>query len=222
MRTPSLPVQPERTVRVLLLIDEQPIYLHGLQSILAAQPALHCVGVAGSCADAAAQAPMLQPDVVLADAGLALSSSEGGLLALQPHMPKARFVVISASSETVRECRAEAAGASVALHHSASAEDLVAAIFSAHGDRRSAAARLADGQFLQRSREAVGADLTRRERDLLALMAKGLSNNDISGALDIAMPTVKFHVGNIMSKLQAENRTRAVLVALRHKLVPLS
>ena len=68
---------------------------------------------------------------------------------------------------------------------------------------------------------SVGADLTARERELLALMARGLSNQDISQRLVIAMPTVKFHVTNILAKLRADNRTEAVLVALRQRLVTL-
>ena len=68
-------------------------------------------------------------------------------------------------------------------------------------------------------RDRVGADLTQRERSLLALMARGLPNREICTRLGIAMPTVKFHVTNILTKLQVENRTSAVLVALRHKLV---
>jgi len=66
----------------------------------------------------------------------------------------------------------------------------------------------------------LGADLTQRERELLALMARGHNNQEISDQLAIAVPTVKFHITNILSKLQAANRTEAVLTALKHKLVP--
>ena len=69
---------------------------------------------------------------------------------------------------------------------------------------------------------APGADLTRRERTLLQLMAQGLDNKAIGLKLGIAVPTVKFHVGNILSKLHSENRTAAVLYALRHRLAELS
>ena len=67
--------------------------------------------------------------------------------------------------------------------------------------------------------QPLGADLTRRERSLLVLMAAGLANREISVRLQIALPTVKFHVTNILAKLHVENRTAAVLTALRHKLV---
>ena len=56
---------------------------------------------------------------------------------------------------------------------------------------------------------------------LLGLMARGLSNQEISQQLGIAMPTVKFHVTNILAKLHADNRTEAVLTALKHRLVAL-
>ena len=65
-----------------------------------------------------------------------------------------------------------------------------------------------------------GADLTQRERELLALMARGLTNQDIAEQLRIALPTVKFHITNILSKLGVGNRTEAVLLALKHRLVP--
>ena len=59
------------------------------------------------------------------------------------------------------------------------------------------------------------------ERELLALMARGHSNQEISTQLSIAMPTVKFHVTNILAKLHADNRTEAVLVALKQRIVKL-
>lgn len=65
-----------------------------------------------------------------------------------------------------------------------------------------------------------GGDLTPRERELLALMTKGLANQQIATALGLALPTVKFHITNILGKLAVDNRTEAVLLAIKHKLVP--
>jgi two-component system, NarL family, response regulator LiaR len=70
--------------------------------------------------------------------------------------------------------------------------------------------------------EAMVEPLTARERVLLDLMAQGHSNTEIGNRLGVALPTVKFHVSNIMSKLQAKNRTAAVLYGLKHELVRLS
>ena len=65
-----------------------------------------------------------------------------------------------------------------------------------------------------------GADLTTRERQLLALMVQGMSNQEIAEAMGIALPTVKYHVTNVLGKLQVDSRTEAVVLALKHKLVP--
>ena len=97
----------------------------------------------------------------------------------------------------------------------ASAADLVAAIEAAFNSPNVPVAPR-NGTALP---TPPGSDLTQRERSLLALMARGLPNREICARLGIAMPTVKFHVTNILAKLQVENRTSAVLVALRHKLV---
>ena len=74
------------------------------------------------------------------------------------------------------------------------------------------------------SRHTLSQDLHRsgcnNEAELLALMARGLTNQDIAEQLRIALPTVKFHITNILSKLGVGNRTEAVLLALKHRLVP--
>jgi len=69
-------------------------------------------------------------------------------------------------------------------------------------------------------RDVPGGDLTARERQLLALMVRGMSNQEIAEAMGIALPTVKYHVTNVLSKLQVDSRTEAVVLALKHKLVP--
>jgi len=65
-----------------------------------------------------------------------------------------------------------------------------------------------------------GTDLSRRERELLVLKSRGLNNQEIFSELSIALPTVKFHIPNILAKLRVDNRTEAVLKALKHRLVP--
>ena len=65
-----------------------------------------------------------------------------------------------------------------------------------------------------------GGDLTPRERELLALMTRGLANRQIANTLGLALPTVKFPFTNILGKLTVDNRTEAVLLAIKHKLVP--
>ena len=114
------------------------------------------------------------------------------------------------------------AGACGYLMKSASSEELAVAVQRAHRGHRVLAPEVTIAMVTDPSEAAPGGDLTTRERELLALMARGLSNLQISTQLSIAMPTVKFHVTNILIKLHANNRTEAVLVALKHKLVVLN
>jgi NarL family two-component system response regulator LiaR len=141
------------------------------------------------------------------------------LRALQPLLPNTRFVLLAGTAEPHEMRRALAAGAAGVLLKNASSGDVVQAIRAAH-ERQPVAVPLAT-TLPAEAPGTVGADLTQRERDLLVLMARGYSNQDICTALSIAMPTVKFHVTHILTKLRADNRTEAVLVALRHKLVEL-
>ena len=108
------------------------------------------------------------------------------------------------------------------LHKTVSPQELVTVLHAASRGQAIYSPAVADALSAHPGRpHEVGADLTQRERKLLALMACGLPNREISQRLDIAMPTVKFHVTNILSKLNAENRTSAVLAALKHNLVAL-
>jgi NarL family two-component system response regulator LiaR len=66
---------------------------------------------------------------------------------------------------------------------------------------------------------AIGSDLTEREREVLALMVQGLSNQEIAAKLYVSQSTVKFHVSSILAKLYVNNRTEAVALAVKHKLV---
>ena len=141
--------------------------------------------------------------------------------ALRPLLPDTRFVVLTSQFEPAEVKRALDAGASSFLLKNASAHELITVIRATASGHRVLAPEVTDALIADEKRKSPGGDLTQRERELLALMARGLSNQEISTQLTIAMPTVKFHVTNILTKLHANNRTEAVLTALKHKLVSL-
>ena len=142
------------------------------------------------------------------------------LVALHKAKPAPRLLVLKGLfAEQGPYISRLAAQAACVLDKSASPQDLVAAIRTAHQRPPMA---------LVLQPEPIGANpgqnlrlrgqLTPRERDLLKLLVQGLSNQKISQQMGITLTTVKFHVTHVLSKLQAENRTQAVLLALRHGL----
>jgi two-component system, NarL family, response regulator LiaR len=218
--------EPGPVVNVFLLIDEQPIYRCGVEAVVRGSAYLAWAGSAGSLDQVHTHVPGKVPDVVLVDAALLRPVAAAGLAGLRRSLPAARFIVLADAGDAMRVAGALAAGAAMVLPKSMDDVEMVSGVLAVHLGSSvkpmATAATLPAASMLRRDRDTIGADLTRRERDLLALMAQGLSNHDISGTLKIALPTVKFHIGNILSKLNAYNRTSAVLVALRHNLVDLS
>ncbi len=207
---------PKGVIRVFV-VDDHPMIRHGVAAMLRSERDMCCVGEAGDGDEAVSAAPAVRPHVVVMDMRMPRMDGVTALQALQPLLPDTRFVLLASAAEPEDLRRALAAGAAGVLLKNASSADVVQAIRAAH-ERQPVATPLA---MKVEAPPAVGADLTQRERDLLALMARGYSNQEICTALGIAMPTVKFHVTHILAKLRADNRTEAVLVALRHKLVEL-
>ena len=199
----------------VFVVHNHPVYRFGLVSVLQNEPSVRCVGEAADLAEALHTAPRLAPDVVVLDRNLPDAGDTEALETLGAQVPQARLIVLASKFDPQSASSTPVLGACTVLPRNSSASELVAAIEVAfHGPSVPVAPR-----SIALVGKPVGADLTQRERSLLALMARGLPNREICTRLGIAMPTVKFHVTNILTKLQVENRTSAVLVALRHKLV---
>jgi NarL family two-component system response regulator LiaR len=203
----------------VFVVDDHPMIRHGVAAMLRPERDMQCVGEAGDGEEAVSVVPAVQPHVVVMDMRMPRMDGITALQALQPLLPNTRFVLLTSTAEPQEMRRALAAGAASVLLKNASAAELVQAIRAAH-DGPPGAAALRTPPPAEAS-AAAGAKLTQRERDLLVLMARGYSNQDICTALAIAMPTVKFHVTHILCKLGADNRTSAVLIALRNNLVEL-
>jgi NarL family two-component system response regulator LiaR len=204
----------------VFVVDDHPMIRTGLAAMIDAEADLQRVGEAGDGEEALRLLPAAAPDVVLMDLVMPRLDGIAVIEALKPRMPDTRFVVLTSLVEPAQVDRAIEAGATGYLLKNASAHELVAVIRAAAAGRRTLAPEVTDALITQRQRRVLGADLTQRERELLTLMTRGLNNQEIAAELAIAVPTVKFHVTNILSKLHADNRTEAVLTALKHRLVP--
>ena len=204
----------------LFIADDHPMIRAGLAAMIAAESDLHQVGEAANGQDAVAMIPALRPDVVLMDLMMPKLDGIGAIAQLHPLLPATRFLILTSLVEPAEIRRAIAAGASGYLLKNASSQELVSVIRSTHAGRRVMAPEATDAMIAAAQRPSPGADLTPRERELLALMTRGMANQQIANQLGLALPTVKFHITNILAKLAVDNRTEAVLVALKHKLVP--
>ncbi|OXM42437.1 response regulator [Amycolatopsis alba] len=206
------------SIRVLLVDDEQLIRA-GLRAIVASEPDLEVVGEAADGAEVPGLVSRFRPDVVLMD--VRMPSVDGirattHLMATLADPPKVIVVTTFENDDYVYD--ALLAGASGFLLKRARPEEIVAAIRTvASGESLlfpAAIRRLAAQQASRGAQDGLAdAGLTEREREVLRLMAAGLSNVEIAGELYLGVQTVKTHVGNILAKLGARDRTQAVIKA---------
>ena len=210
------------TIRVLV-VDDHVVVRRGLGALLATYEDIEMVGEAGGGAEGVALAERLLPDVVLMD--LVMPGMDGieATRRLKGVSPSAQVIVLTSYSEDERIFPAIKAGALSYLLKEVSPDDLVRAIRAARRGEAtlhpSVAARLM--QELSGARHSPLDELTDREREVLACIARGMSNAEIADHLIIGERTVKTHVSNILSKLHLQDRTQAALLALRERLVPL-
>ncbi len=219
MNSITQPTQPAKQIRVLV-VDDHPMIRKGLSAMVQAEPSMDWVGEASTGSDAITICERLKPDVVLLD--LMMPNMDGATAAqtiLQTN-PDIHVLVLTSFYEPELVKRALQAGAVGYLIKTASSDELVRAIIMANSGQRVLAPEAADALVQAAQSEKIGHDLSEREREILALLAKGLSNAEIAGQIFVTVPTVKFHVTNILSKLHVDSRTEAVLVAMKHRLVP--
>ncbi|WP_084075352.1 response regulator transcription factor [Demequina sp. NBRC 110052] len=214
------------TIRVAL-VDDQQLIRAGFRMVVDSQPDMEVVAEAGDGADAVASLAQAAPDVVLMDIRMPGMDGIAACEALTA-TSEARVVILTTFDLDEYVLAAIRAGASGFLLKDAPPEDLLAAIRTVHaGDAviaPSSTRRLLDRVAslpdpVPTDADARLADLTDREREVLKLMAQGLSNHEICTELVLAEPTVKTHVGRVLAKLGARDRVQAVIVAYETGLV---
>lgn len=212
-----------------LIADDQAMVREGFSALLAAQPDLSVIGQAVDGADAVRQARQLSPDVVLMDVRMpvmdGLEATRRILQSDDGHQVRVIMLTTFDVDEYVYE--ALRAGASGFLLKDASADELVRAVHViAAGEALLAPSvtrrLIADFAHRQRHSPPVAralASLTPRELEVLSLIARGLSNAEISETLVVAAQTTKTHVGRILMKLGLRDRAQAVVIAYESGLV---
>ncbi|MBB5117737.1 response regulator [Streptomyces eurocidicus] len=217
----------ERPIRVLIA-DDQPLVRRGLALILSPDPAFEVVGEAGDGEEAVALAHRLLPDVVVMDIRMPLLDGVEATGRLAREVPGCRVLALSTFDMDEYVVAALRAGAYGFLPKDISPEELVAAVRVVHTGEAAVAPRLMTRLIStyvrtpRRPEPPVVTDaggLTRREVEVWRLMATGLDNAGIAGAMDISVSTVKNHITGVFGKLGVRDRAQAVIAAYETGLV---
>ncbi|PRH75963.1 DNA-binding response regulator [Streptomyces solincola] len=196
----------------LLLADDHPVVRAGLRAVLETEPGIMVAAEAATAEEAVVRALAGGVDVVLMDlrfgAGMTGAQATAEITA-RPGAP--RVLVVTTYDSDADTLPAIEAGATGYLLKDAPPEELAAAVRTAAAGRTALAPRVAD-RLMHRLR-APAASLTRRETEVLALVAEGLSNQAVAARLHLTEGTVKSHLGRVFGKLGVESRTAAVAAA---------
>jgi DNA-binding NarL/FixJ family response regulator len=213
IRHPTLSVCSRPEPIRLLIVEDHPVFQAGLSFILASQPDTEEIASATCAAEAVEKFRRHQPDITLM--GLNGTTGVEALVTLRAEFPSARVIVLAHADGDASIHRALRAGAASYMLKSTAKSDLLKTIRSVRDGRRSippdVAIRLAEHLGTE--------DLTARELDVLALIRDGNRNRQIAARLEISETTVNFHIRNLVDKLQANDRTHAVIIAIRRGLL---
>jgi NarL family two-component system response regulator LiaR len=217
----------------VLIVDDHAIVRDGICALLATKPDIEVVGEAGNGREAVSKAQCLLPDVILMDLMMPEMDGIEAIRRIVAHRPGARILVLTSFAADDKVFPAIKAGAMGYLLKDSESEDLVRAIHQVYRGESSLHPKIARKLLQELSSppqppptpEPVSGPtvdpLTEREVQVLQLLARGLSNQEIADQLVIVEGTVRAHVSNILSKLHLVSRTQATLYALREGLASL-
>src|SRR5258706_7948719 len=201
----------------ILCVDDHPVVRDGLMAVIATQPDMSVVGEAGEGRAALAMYREHKPDVVVMDLRMPGMGGVEATVQIRREFRGARIIVLTTYEGDEDIHRALEAGAQAYLLKDSVRKELLQTIREVHAGQRhispAMAARLAE--------HTPRISLSPRELEVLPLIAKGLRNNEIGAALDIAEDTVKIHIKNNFGEMQVFDRTQAVVSASQRGIIRL-
>lgn len=207
------------SIRVLL-VDDHKVVRQGLKMFLGMEEDLEIVGEAANGLEAIQNTKDLQPDIVLMDLLMPEMDGIQATRIIRQEMPEVEVIALTSVLEDQKVYEAMRAGAIGYLLKDSEPEELCAAIRAAAAGQVQLSPQVAQRLMREVSAPESPEALTSREKDVLLLLAQGLSNKEIGDTLVIGEKTVKTHVSNILSKLGVPSRTQAALYAIKQGMVP--
>ena len=199
----------------ILTVDDHPMLREGIAAVLASEPDIVVVAEASNGMEAISKFQTHKPDVTLMDLQMPQLNGIDAILAIRKEFPEARIIVLTTYSGDSQATRALRAGASGYLLKNMVRKELVETIRVIHSGRKKIPPEIAVALAEHHSDDA----LSEREIEVLREVATGNSNKIIADHLSISEETVKAHMRSILSKLDANDRTHAVTIALRRGII---
>ncbi|PLR87080.1 response regulator transcription factor [Bacillus sp. V33-4] len=206
----------------VLFVDDHEMVRIGVSSYLSAQPDIDVIAEADNGRTGVELALQLRPDIILMD--LVMKEMDGieATQKIIDSWPDAKIIIVTSFLDDEKVYPALEAGATSYMLKTSKASEIANAVRSTYHGQPVLEPEVT-GKMMMKMRKqnqhAPHEELTTREMEILLLMAEGKSNQDMADELFIALKTVKTHVSNILSKLQVQDRTQAVIYAFKHSLV---
>ena len=199
----------------ILTVDDHPILREGIAAVLGAENDLLLVAEASNGREAIEKFRLHRPDVTLMDIQMPQMNGIEAIQTIRKDFPEARIIVLTTYSGDTQATRAFEAGAFGYLLKNMLRKELVETIRSVHGGRK----RIPPEIAVEMAEHQMDDVLTNREIEVLKQVAEGNANKLIAVRLEISEETVKAHMKNILSKLNANDRTHAVTIALKRGII---
>jgi RNA polymerase sigma factor (sigma-70 family) len=209
----------------VLIVDDHPVVHQGIKMLIGTEPTIQIVGEARDGKSAVQQVKRLKPDIILMDLVMPQGSGIVAIAQIRRDYPAIKIIVLTTFEDDDLIDAAMAAGADGYLLKDADGEALLQAIQAAHRSEIPLHPRVARYLFRGRKEQAVSKDvdeLTEREKEVLELVAQGLSNKEVAQRLNLSEGSVKVYVSRILDKLQVSTRTGAAIQAIQMGLISMN
>ncbi len=202
----------------VMIVDDHPVIIEGVAALVATQPDMVLAGQAGNGLEAVETFRTRRPDIVLMDLQLPRMSGLEAIVAIRAQHPAARIIALTTYRGDAQALRVLEAGARGYLLKTALRAEFATAIREVHAGRRWIAAEIA----IAMAEHVAGDALSAREIEVLRGVSVGQSNKSIATELRISADTVKAHLKSILAKLDANDRTHAVTIAVARGILQLN